>query len=183
MTLDQLHHIFPRAGSRAELFFSPLTRAMAEFDINNAWRQAAFLAQVGHESAQLLYVQDPVSGRSYEGRIDLGNTLKGDGGKYKGRGLINIIGRKNYAAVMKGLDIDCLDQPELLEQPELAARSAAWFWKNEGLNELADDGLFIMITRRINGATSDLSSRFALYVAARSVLLSNEDKQPQNFRD
>ncbi|MFZ6752807.1 glycoside hydrolase family 19 protein [Undibacterium sp. Dicai25W] len=179
MTLEQLHSIFPLAGSQAELFFAPLTQAMQEFEINTAWRQSAFLAQVGHESAQLLYVQEPVSGRTYEGRIDLGNTQKGDGIRYKGRGLINITGRKNYSAVMKGLGIDCLDQPELLEQPAFAARSAAWYWKNEGLNELADDGLFIMITRRINGAACNLSNRFALYAAARAVLLDNEEKKSQ----
>ena len=178
MTLDQLHNIFPRAGSRADLFFAPLTQAMTEFDINTAWRKSAFLAQIGYESAQLLYVQEPLSGRSYEGRVDLGNTEKGDGIKYKGRGLINIAGRKNYSAVMQGLGIDCLEYPELLEQPELAARSAAWFWKNEGLNELADDGLFIMITRRINGAACNLSARFDLYAAARLILLGKQYAKP-----
>ena len=60
--------------------------------------------------------------------------------------------------------------PELLAEPELASRSAAWFWQAHGLNELADTGDFTRITLRINGGTNGLADRLALYSAAKEVL-------------
>ena len=170
MTLDQLNQIMPHANSRANLFLAPLVSAMEEFEINTPARQSAFLAQIGHESGQLYYVEEIASGKAYEGRIDLGNTQPGDGVRYKGRALIQITGRLNYAACMMALDIDCIEHPELLELPENACRASAWWWKNHGLNELADAGNFLRITKRINGGTNGLADRQALYEVAKQVL-------------
>jgi len=152
------------------LFLDPLNAAMAEFEINNRLRQAAFLAQVGHESGQLRYVKELASGEAYEGRIDLGNSEPGDGVRYKGRGLIQLTGKANYVALMMLLNIDCVAHPELLETPKNACRSAGWFWQRNGLNALADEGDFLKITRRINGGTNGLADRQALYHKALEVL-------------
>lgn len=170
MTLDQLNQIMPHANNRASLFLDSLNNAMDEFEINTPARRASFLAQIGHESGQLYYVEEIASGKAYEGRADLGNTQDGDGVKYHGRGLIQITGRSNYAACMMALDIDCIEHPELLELTENACRSAAWWWKNHGLNELADAGNFLRITKRINGGTNGLADRQALYQVAKQVL-------------
>lgn len=123
-----------------DTFLPFLNSAMDEFHIDTPLRQAAFLAQVGHESGELRYVKELASGEAYEGRKDLGNTFPGDGVKYKGRGLIQITGRTNYTAVMLALDVDCLEHPEVLETPENACRASAWWWKEHGLNEVADSG-------------------------------------------
>lgn len=170
MTADQLRKIMPQAGSKADLFAGPLSDSMMEFDINTKARQAAFIAQIGHESGQLRYVRELASGSAYEGRKDLGNTMPGDGVKYKGRGLIQITGKANYVALMMALGIDCLENPEVLEEPVNASRSAAWFWKDRGLNELADQGNFLAITKRINGGTNGLEDRQALWAKAKEVL-------------
>ncbi len=170
MTLDQLNQIMPHANSRANLFLDPLNSAMDEFDINTPARQAAFLSQIGHESGQLYYVKEIASGSAYEGRKDLGNTQPGDGVRFKGRGLIQITGRYGYIECMMGLGIDCVENPDLLEQPENAARSAAWWWKNHGLNELADVGNFLRITKKINGGINGLADRQALFEVAKQVL-------------
>ncbi|MYM37272.1 glycoside hydrolase family 19 protein [Duganella sp. FT94W] len=166
----------PLAGQRRiALYLAPLAAAMAEFGINTRPRAASFLAQVGHESGQLQFVRELASGAAYDtGTLAarLGNTPEadGDGQRYKGRGLIQITGRTNYAACGAALGLDLLAQPELLEQPVNACRSAAWFWRTHGLNELADAGDQVRVTRRINGGTNGLAERLALFAVAQRVL-------------
>lgn len=159
---------------RATAFLPHIEAAMDEFEINTTLRQAAFLAQIGHESGGLhwtaeLWGPTPAQAR-YEGRADLGNTQPGDGSRYRGRGLIQTTGRTNYQATGDALGVDLIAQPELLAEPALAARSAGWFWRSHGLNNLADVGDFELITRRINGGLNGYAERMALWVAAREVL-------------
>jgi putative chitinase len=174
ITADQLKRILPLAGARADTFCAPLNIAMAEFAINTPARQAAFIAQVAHETVQLRFMREiwgPTAvQRAYEGRADLGNTYPGDGSLYRGRGLIQITGRANYKACGAALGLDLILYPELLEQPMYACRSAAWFWKTHGLNELADAGDQVKITRRINGGTNGLAERLAYFEIARKVI-------------
>jgi putative chitinase len=170
LTANQLRHILPLAGARADTFCAPLNIAMGEFEINTPERQAAFIAQIGHESGQFRYVREHASGAAYEGRADLGNAMRGDGVRFKGRGLIQITGRANYKACGDALGLDLILYPELLEQPMYACRSAGWFWKTHGLNELADAGDQVKITRRINGGTNGLAERLAYFEIARKVI-------------
>ncbi|WP_354004576.1 glycoside hydrolase family 19 protein [Janthinobacterium kumbetense] len=129
------------------------------------------MSQVGHESGQLRYVRELASGQAYEGRAGLGNTQRGDGVRFRGRGLLQVTGRVNYAACGKALGLDLLGQPELIEQTVNACRSAGWFWQTRGLNALADAGDQERVTRRINGGVNGLAERLALYQAARKVLV------------
>ena len=174
ITEQQLLQILPNAGRQAGVFVPVLNTAMVRFQIVGAKRVAAFIAQVGHESGQLRWVREiwgPTAQQAgYEGRADLGNTVKGDGSKYRGRGLIQITGRDNYAACGEALGLDLLSKPELLELPQYAAMSAAWFWSTKGLNALVDQGDFVKITRRINGGLNGQADRQALYDKALKVL-------------
>ena len=158
--------IMPHAKSRVQDFLEPLNAAMREFHINTPERQAAFLAQIAHESGELRYVKEIASGIAYEYRKDLGNTQPGDGMKFKGRGLIQITGRNNYHECGNALGVDLITSPELLETNDMACRSAAWFWASHGLNDLADKGDFERITKRINGGLNGLKERQAYYVKA-----------------
>lgn len=177
ITAAQLQQIMPLAGQqRVALYLAPLNSAMAEFGINTPARQASFLAQIGHESGQLQFVRELASGAAYDTgplAARLGNTPQadGDGQRYKGRGLIQITGRNNYAACGAALGLDLLAQPALLEQPVNACRSAGWFWKTHGLNQLADAGDQVAVTRRINGGTNGLAERLALFAVAQRVLV------------
>ena len=174
ITTQQLLQILPNAGQRAGVFAPVLNTAMQRFQIVGAKRVAAFIAQIGHESGQLVYVREiwgPTPAQTkYEGRADLGNTVTGDGLKYRGRGLIQITGRTNYAACGEALGLDLISQPELLEQPQYACMSAAWFWATKGLNTLADAGSFDKITQRINGGQNGAADRRALYAKVQQVL-------------
>lgn len=159
---------------RAQTFLPFLEDAMHEFEINTPARQAAFLAQIGHESGGLHWLVElwgPTDAqRRYELRYDLGNITPGDGYRFRGRGLMQITGRANYRDVGLALGVDLETHPELLGEPGLACRSAAWFWKSRGLNELADAGLFERITRKINGGLNGYPERLGLYAAAKAVL-------------
>lgn len=172
---EQLTFIYPQSRrSDIQKFLPYINRYMPDFGINTATRQAAFLAQIGHESGQLRYVEELASGKAYEGRKDLGNVHKGDGTRFKGRGLIQITGRSNYQQISKALAIDLITCPELLKSPALATQSACWWWRRRGLNELADiatDTNFKKITRIINGGYNGYQDRFNIWQRAKDVLL------------
>ena len=174
ITVQQLLQILPNASRVAGVFVPVLNTAMSRYQIVGAKRVAAFIAQIGHESGQLKHVKEiwgPTAAQvRYEGRKDLGNTVTGDGSRYRGRGLIQITGRANYVACGEGLSLDLIKQPELLEKPQHACMSAAWFWATKGLSTLADAGQFDKITQRINGGQTGASDRQALYARALKVL-------------
>jgi len=170
VTPDELVAMMPAASSRAQTFADPLTVAMAEFDIDTARRQAAFLAQICHESGSLRYVRELASGDAYEGRADLGNTRPGDGQKFRGRGLLQITGRSNYMQCGAVLCMDLIGSPELLETPINACRSAGWFWRSRELNRYADADRYGSLTRAINGGYNHIDDRIIHWLRIRKVL-------------
>jgi len=170
ITADELKRIYLAGRDRVDNFIEPFNETLHEFDILTALRVAAFVAQVGHESGEFRYVHEIASGQAYEGRRDLGNTEPGDGVRFKGRGLIQITGRSNYAKCGEFLGLDLLASPELLETPENACRSAGWFWETHGLNDLADKQDMVLMTKRINGGLNGFDSRKAYYERALNVL-------------
>jgi putative chitinase len=97
------------------------------------------------------------------GRQNLGNTEPGDGFKFRGRGFKQLTGRANYLACSLAVygDQRLIEEPELLEEPEAASLSAAWFWKANNLNPMADRDDIAGITRKINGGTLGLAERKA----------------------
>lgn len=175
MTPATLAEVMNIPLARAQKWADALTAAMAGGQINTRLRIAAFLAQIGHESGSLVYSKElggPSYFAKYEGRKDLGNTQQGDGVRFCGRGLIQVTGRANYGRASQALfgDDRLLKNPELLEQPEWAAKSAVWYWSTRNLNALADQDRFTDITRAINGGTNGLEDRKARYRYALAVL-------------
>ena len=178
ITTLQLQQILPSAGQSAGVFVPVLNTAMVRYQIVGSLRMAAFIAQIGHESGQLRYVREMGSDQ-YLSKYDTGSLAKrlgntpeadGDGQKYRGRGLIQITGRANYSECGEALGLDLVNHPELLEKPQHACMSAAWFWSSRGLNTLADAGKFDTITRRINGGQNGAADRRTLYARVLKVL-------------
>ena len=108
----------------------------------------------------------------YANRNGNGDVASGDGYRYRGRGLIQITGKANYAALVKQLGADVVANPDLLLGYRFAAMSAAAWWKNNGLNELADSGDVIRITRIINGGTNGLDDRKSRLSKSKGILCS-----------
>jgi putative chitinase len=113
----------------------------------------------------------------YAGRMGNGDEASGDGWKYRGRGLIQLTGRDNYARFAADMQVDALANPDLLLQPQMAALTAGWFWTSHNLNFLADqatgpdaDAQFLTLTKRINSAADGLASRMAFWRRARQAL-------------
>ena len=167
-----LSAIMPRASQALIDRYAPvLASAMDRANINSPLRKAHFLAQLAHESGQLRYAEELADGSAYEGRKDLGNTQPGDGKLFKGRGLIQITGRTNYAAYSKYAGKDYVAQPRLLAtSPGIAVDCSCWYWTSRDLNKLADADDAVMITRRINGGTNGLSDRMRNLARAKYML-------------
>jgi len=171
ITIEQLRAVMPNlSASKAAEYLPLLNTAMAEAQINTPQRKAMFLAQLAHESAQLRYFEEIASGAAYEGRKDLGNTQPGDGKRYKGRGPIQLTGRNNYRKAGQALGLDLEGNPPLAARPDVGFRTAGWYWNSRGINEAADRGDFIAVTKKINGGTNGLADRQRYYAAARKAL-------------
>jgi putative chitinase len=113
----------------------------------------------------LMYARQPekIANRVYANRMGNAEESSGDGWKYRGRGLIQLTGKDNYAAFSLKANNNALLEPDLVAQPELAAESAGWFWDTNGLNKLSDTGDVRAATRRINGGFNGLADREAKY--------------------
>ena len=95
------------------------------------------------------------------GRKNLGNTQPGDGWKFRGRGLKQLTGRDNYRRFSRAWlgDESLLENPDRVGNPDGAVASAIWFWKANGLNEVADRGSVDAVTKVVNGGTVGLADR------------------------
>lgn len=151
-------------------FVAALPDCIARGDLATPLRQAHFLAQCAHESAGLATTTEYASGADYEGRADLGNTQKGDGVRFKGRGLIQLTGRANYKAAGDALGLPLETNPTRAGEFPAAALTAAWFWKRKGLSALADKDDIEGVTRRVNGGLNGLASRKAYLAKAKAAL-------------
>ena len=203
ITPDHLVAIMRCQGATARLWSDPLNAACERYQITTPVRLAAFLAQIGHESARLSRVVENLNYsaegllKTWPGLFDsklakefarqperianvvynsrMGNTLPGDGWKFRGRGLIQITGKSNYIACGAALGLDLLTTPSLLETPRGAALSAAWYWDSRFLNPLADEGDIqnigsLINTGRRGRVPNGAAERLALYQVALKVL-------------
>lgn len=165
-----------------------LDDAAWEWRINSPQRVAFWLAQIAHESSQFNrlvenlnysaeglmrmwpsrfkgvaheYEHQPVkiANRAYALRWGNRDEESGDGWRYRGRGLIQVTFHINYLNCGDALRDDLLSNPEKLETPTLAARSAGWFWGANALHRYADQGDFKGLTRAINGSETGMEER------------------------
>lgn len=147
---------------------------MPKYGVNNYLRVCHFLAQAAHEAASFRTLEEYASGAAYEGRRDLGNTQRGDGVRYKGRGIFQLTGRANYRTIGDKIGMDLENNPELAESPEVSVLTALEYWKSRGLSGWADKDNVAMITKLINGGYNGFEDRKRYLAKAKQVI-------PQDF--
>lgn len=117
-------------------------------------RAAHFLGQASHETTGFRHMVElwgptPAQKR-YEGRADLGNTVKGDGFLMRGRGIFQVTGRDNYKRLGERIGVDLIAKPERAAEPEIAVRLALEYWSDKRLNAWADKDDTLAVSRGIN---------------------------------
>lgn len=144
------------------------------YHVNTPLRIAHFMAQIEHESGGFKFLTelgDKKYFKKYDGRKDLGNTFKGDGYTFRGRGFIQITGRANYTVLSKDVRIDFLNNPDRLSEEPNAIISALWYWGKHKLNDLADADDFKGITKKINGGYNGIEDRQSLLKKWKSLIV------------
>jgi putative chitinase len=218
ITDDSLKQIMPKLpDAKRAAFLPPLLSAMNEFAVNTPKREAAFLAQIAHESGELSifaenlnysakglmatwpkrfpdlataqkYERNPekLANYVYANRVGNGNEASGDGWRFRGRGPIQITGRENYQKYGSRLNLDLINAPDRAAMPDVGFRIAGLYWRENGLNELADGEMFETIMKRINGGLKGLEDRLKYYMRAKQVLgvpASRGLMEPESERD
>jgi putative chitinase len=125
---------------------------------------------IAQEYANKPNKQEAIANRIYASRMGNGDEASGDGYRFCGRGLIQLTGRNNYTFFAGSLDITVEEATEYLNTFEGAAQSACWFWETNNLNQWADKGDILTLTKRINGGTIGLDDRIKHYEHALHVL-------------
>lgn len=118
------------------------------------------------------YAMQPekIANKAYSDRMGNGPESSGDGWKYSGKGLIQLTGKENYSRFSKSIHMPIEQIPEYLITFEGSVQSACWFWQDKNLNQFADSGDILTLTKRINGGTIGLADREKHYAHALHVL-------------
>ncbi len=158
LTLNQLCQVMPHLPrDKAVLYLAPLIQACEKFQVTAPHRLAAFLANIAEESGELHFWRE----------------LGGEHQRYAPyfcRGPMQLTWERNYKACGDALGLDLVTNPDLLLNSGPGFLSACWFWRTNGLNELADRGDFIGIVKKINGGTSGVQVRQKYWNTAKAVL-------------
>lgn len=170
----------PDAGNLNSVLIA-LERYGPDVGLDALPRQAAYVAQMMHESGEFKYdreVWGPTDAQKrYEGRADLGNTVAGDGSRFRGRAGIQVTGRANYrefTAWARKRDPAAPDfeaSPDLVNSDPWEGLAPIWYWETRGLNRYADAGDHEMLTRRINGGLNGYADRLECYTRLALVAL------------
>ena len=121
---------------------------------------AALMAQAAHETGGFYKLAETGS-KEYFSQYDgkLGNNKPGDGYRYRGRAYLHITGKWMYNHVGKGIGVDLVKHPELLEKPEIAAKASIWYWNNIVKPNVKDFNDVIAVTAKVQGGAGGLGDR------------------------
>jgi putative chitinase len=142
------------AKDTAPAFGRAAAKLFPKAEITTPLRTAHFLAQAAHETGAFRYLKElwgPTDAQKrYEGRLDLGNVIAGDGYKFRGRGIFQLTGRDNYERLGKRLSLDLACNPDLAADPEVSLAIACLYWSDHKLNIFADADNILGVSNGIN---------------------------------
>ena len=200
LTAQQLSKVFPN-NKNTQALADALNKVLPKYEINTKNRIDGFLAQCGHESNGFTVLQEnlnysadglvkifskyfttttaaqyarqpaKIANKVYANRMGNGAEVTGEGYMYRGRGAIQLTGKTNYQAFSIAVGKTLTDVVKYLETLEGAVESAAWFWKMNGLNEIADKKDIVAMTKKINGGVIGIVERQDLYNVVSSVIV------------
>lgn len=178
-----------------------LAKHAASFGITTPLRCAHLVAQLCYESAylgrlsenlnysaerireifpkfasraeELAHRPEGLANAVYANRFGNRDEVSGDGHRYRGRGLIMVTFRDNYREIGVALGTDMIGSPNLLMDPEWAARAALVYWSRHGCNDPADLDDVAGVTKIINGGAHGLTERRALTDAAKAIFVTH----------
>lgn len=177
-----------------------LNLCFTKFNIDTPKRQAGFIGQCQHESANFTILQEnlnysadglvntwpkrftkdsaqkyhrkplTIANRVYADRMGNGDEASGDGWMYRGRGLIQLTGKQAYLLCGMSLDVDLVNTPERASEAPYAVLTAGWYWWNNNLNRFCDTADWRGLTKAINGGYHGLDDRLMKISKALKVL-------------
>lgn len=176
-TADQLAAAANTSLALASAALDSVIAGARAASINTPARWSMWIAQTAHETGGYRYYRELWGPTAQQLRYEnstladrLGNTEPGDGARYRGRGLIQLTGRKNYDAAGSALGLDLITNPDQAALAPGAGLVAAWYWNKHGLNKFADNNDVEGATKVINGGLTGIDNRQALYASASSVM-------------
>lgn len=125
-----------------------------------------YFIRAGRDANQYARKPEKIANLVYANRMGNGNEASGDGYRYRGKGLIQLTGKSNYQAFAEDMEMSLSEAIVWLDTPEGAAWSAGWFWDSRELNDWADKGDVLTVTKKINGGTNGLEDRKKHYAGA-----------------
>lgn len=191
-------------STRAQKYLPDLNILLPQHDIDTPLRIAHFISQVLHESGRMKFIRENmnysaeglrktfrkyftiaqaqeyarkpqrIGSRVYANRMGNGDEASGEGYRFRGRGLIQLTGRSNYAEFSTWIGEDVVASPELVSD-KYAVASAIYYWVTHQLNDLADIDNCRAVTKRINGGYNGLTDRMALLLQAKQLLQTAEE--------
>ena len=121
--INRLVSVLPRnQQNSARQHFPFIVQEAQRQGVQNKAQLAYILATATHESGAGKHMEEFASGRAYEGRRSLGNNQAGDGVRFKGRGYVQLTGRRNYTDWSRRLGMDLVSNPRAVENPQVAAK-------------------------------------------------------------
>lgn len=172
ITAEQIRELCPRATLNLEILAADMTEKFPKYGIDTHLRVCHFMAHAAVESAYFTTLVEFSSGRQYEGNKNLGNTHKGDGPRYKGRGLLQLTGRWNYGFIGKKVLAPLEAKPEMAEMISLAIPIACEFWKYRHCNASCDLDNIRRSTFRVNGGYNGIAERTTYLAKAKRIWVS-----------
>jgi putative chitinase len=112
-----------------------------------------------------------LANKVYAGRLGNGNAASGDGWKYRGRGLIQLTGRDNYAQREAETAIPLVTNPELASDPATSVKIACLYWVARSINTAADADDIVKVRKMVNGGSHGIDDARIYLKRAKAVLI------------